>query len=190
MTVNEYIDLELPSNLTLDTKWVQGKKKYWELFMNPGFESIPKELRCENFEDMCNSLIAKLVVYDAFQMAAMGSFIAFIGGGNNSKDQSTEVDPESAPDGGNIKSITTGPTKVEFYSTSTALKDLLSSQGENGSVMDVLFAGICSLASRIGIKVPYCDDNRSLYNKRFRVSGPRIQKFTGNRRRFHGLRRY
>ena len=66
MTVNEYIDLELPSNLTLDTKWVQGKKKYWELFMNPGFESNPKELRCENFEDMCNSLIAMLVVYDAF----------------------------------------------------------------------------------------------------------------------------
>lgn len=190
MTVREYINLELPSNLQLDSKWVSGKVKYWELFMNPGFKSIPEELQCENFEDMCNSLIAKLVVYDAFQMAAMGSFIAFIGGGYNSKDHETEVDPEAAEEGGNIKSITTGPTKVEFYSTSAALKDLLSSSGENGSVMDVLFAGICSMASRIGIKVPYCDDDRSLYNKRFKVSGPRVNKFTGSRRRFHGLRRY
>lgn len=189
MTINEYIDLEVPGNLALDSKWVQGKKKYWELFMEPGFKSIPEELRCENFEDMCNSLIAKLVVYDAFQMAAMGSFIAFIGGSSNTNKE-TEVDPDSEPDGGNIKSIETGPTKVEFYSTSTALKDLLSSNGQNGSVMDMLFKGICSMASRVGIKVPYCDDDRSLYNNRFKVSGPRVQKFTGNRRRFHGLRRY
>ena len=91
MTINEYIDLEVPGNLTLDSKWVQGKKKYWELFMEPGFKSIPEELRCENFEDMCNSLIAKLVVYDAFQMAAMGSFIAFIGGSSNTNKE-TEVE--------------------------------------------------------------------------------------------------
>ena len=45
MTINEYIDLEVPGNLAIDPKWVQGKKKYWELFMEPGFKSIQEELR-------------------------------------------------------------------------------------------------------------------------------------------------
>lgn len=189
MTVNEYIDLELPNNLQLDTDWRYKKIQYWKFFMGPGMESIPEEDRCDNFEELCNALLAKLVVYDAFQLASKGSFIAFIGGGFNGS-SSVEVDPEEQKEGGNIKSIETGPTKVEFFSTSTALKELLTTSASGTNVLDNLFDSMCSLSNRIGIKVPFCD-NPTTYSERFIVSPKRVKKFSGNKRiRHNGLRRY
>lgn len=76
-------------------------------------------------------------------------------------------DSENA--GGSVKKIITGPTEVEFFDTAEALSDFLSSSKNSKSVLDNMFAGLCGLANKIGIKIPYCNDPRNLYNKRFKV---------------------
>lgn len=105
-------------------------------------------------------------------------------------------DSENA--GGSVKKIITGPTEVEFFDTAEALSDFLSSSKNGKSVLDSMFVGLCGLANKIGIKIPYCNDPRNLYNKRFKVGMSNwhgennrvkpVSKFS--RRKRHGICRH
>lgn len=192
MNFYDFVSIELPENLKLDGTWLNFKKEYWELFLNEGLDSIPEDQRPENFEELVEALKAKLCVYDALIIAARGSYIAFLGGGFSTTQSSSssspgngqnpdDIDPDMMVDpdnpyptigggdseraGGAVKKVITGPTEVEFFDTSSALKDFLSNSKYSESVLHNLFEGLCSLANRIGIKVPYCDKGRVLYNK-------------------------
>lgn len=196
MNFYDFVSIELPENLKLDGTWLNFKKEYWDLFLNEGLESIPESSRPQNFEELVEALKAKLCVYDALIIAARGSYIAFLGGGFSTTQSSSssssgggadpeEIDPgmqvdpdnpypsmggdDSERAGGAVKKVITGPTEVEFFDTSSALKDFLSDSQYSESVLHNLFEGLCSLANRIGIKVPYCNKERTLYNAPFKV---------------------
>lgn len=209
MNFYDFVSIELPENLKLDGTWLNFKKEYWDLFLNEGLETIPENSRPQNFEELVEALKAKLCVYDALIIAARGSYVAFLGGGfsttqssSSSQGGSTNPDDEIDPDmqvdpdnpypdmggddseraGGSVKKIITGPTEVEFFDTSSALKDFLADSQYSESVLHNLFEGLCALANRIGIKVPYCNKERVLYNSPFIVGK--------NRRAIRKSRRY
>lgn len=222
MNFYDFVQVELPENLKLDGTWLEMKKTYWDLFLDPGIETIPEECREENFDELVEALKAKLCVYDAMVLAGRGSYIAFLGGGFSTSqknsghkpgmppgqepdpDDPDNVDPDMMVDpdnpfpnvgsedsgeaGGSVKKIVTGPTEVEFFDTADALNSMFSSSKYSKPLIDNLFNGLCALANRIGIKIPYCTDDHDGYGKRFRVGKNWPIVLTSKRRRY-GIRR-
>ena len=93
-----------------------------------------------------NALLAKLVVYDALMLASRGSLAAFFGG-----------DYTSVSDiGGAIRSIETGPTKVELHSSAQGIGSLFGA-GPNGETpFDIMTRDLCGLANHLSVNLHMC----------------------------------
>ena len=122
---------------------------YWRRFLQGAFEITDANLNIESaWPTLVNALLAKLVVYDALDLAAKGSFVQFLGG---SYTDATTVG------GGGLKAVETGPTRVEYYDTASSAKQAFSSSMGNMSMFDAIKQSLCGLAKYLEVKVPMCE---------------------------------
>jgi len=147
-SIEAYLNSELPANLTISMDYRNQRITYWRKILQSAFNISDVNLHIESsWPDLVNALFAKLVVYDALELATRGSFIQFLGGDYTDV---TEIG------GGGVKSVETGPTKVEYYDTSTSVKNAFSASPGSMSAFDVLRSSVCGLADHLRVKLPMC----------------------------------
>lgn len=167
-SINAFIRSELPTNLELTEDYKQQRILYWRLFLQEAAVIEDADLHVEaNWPLNYNMLISKLVVYDALLRGAKYAFVETIGGSNS---QSSSEETSS----GGVKKIETGPASVEYFDTSTAVKEAFASgSGSDGlSLFDTLNINLCGLANKMGIKLPMC--------RRLRTINPIIPQYSQN----------
>ena len=105
---------------------------------------------------MVNILIAKLIAYDALILAIRGNLIAVLG----SNSISTTEGSSSSQTTGDIKSIETGPSKVEFHAAgdtmSSIIKSPTSASTNGNNIINQLSEDVCGLARKLLVKLPMC----------------------------------
>jgi len=149
-SIEGYLTTELPANLTLTVNYQNQRVMYWRRILQNAFEISDANLNIEAaWPTLVNALFAKLIVFDALELALKGAFIQFVGG---SYTDTTTIT------GGDIKAIETGPTRVEYYGTSTSVKEAFSASQGGISMFDALKESICGLANHLQVKLPMCED--------------------------------
>lgn len=152
-TLGAYLNSELPANLVLTTDYINQRVMYWRRVLQSAFNIADADLNIEaSWPTLVNALIAKLVVYDAMILAARGSFIQFMGGSY----QSTA----DVSGGGAIKSVETGPARVEYYDAAASAKSAFSSSPGKQSMFEALLESTCGLANQLHVKLHMCSGNK------------------------------
>ena len=150
-TIEAYLRAELPANLTLTMDYRNQKIFYWRRILQSAFEISDANLNIESaWPTLVNALLAKLVVYDALMLSASGAFVQFLGGDYTST---------STVSSGGVKSVETGPVKVEYFDTATSAKNAFVSSAGNLSMFETLKQGLCGLANQLRVKLPMCNGN-------------------------------
>ena len=86
-------------------------------------------------------------------LAASGSFIQFLGG---------DYTDSTTVGGGGVKSVETGPAKVEYYDTASAAKQAFAASSGNLSMFDNLKQGLCELGRFLKVKLPMCSGSNPI----------------------------
>lgn len=183
--------------MTQDDKAVYITK--WQLYIQPlvnhpiAVEDYNNELAYEGLE---NQLIMELAAWDFLNVRVMNLLITANEYGRSittssktnsgASSEEDEIGSESAR-GDRIKSITTGPTEVEYYDTlseaGSSLMSTLLNGLKPGGFIDELRKNLCTLASRLEIFLPFCDNYQPIIPPRlkhlkrpgpFDVPNPRI----------------
>jgi len=150
-SIEAYLNSELPANLTLTMDFRNQKIMYWRRILQTAFEITDENLNVESaWPTLVNALLAKLVVYDALMLAASGSFVQFLGG---------DYTDATTVGGGGVKSVETGPVRVEYFDTATSAKNAFSSSAGDLSMFEALKQGMCGLANYLKVKIPMCPGN-------------------------------
>jgi hypothetical protein len=146
ISIQSFIDAEL-STSPLSLSFVASKTQYWQEFLKDSFvPSIVLPHIESSWPLLGKALIAKLIIYDALQMALRGSLLAFAGFTG------------SAGGGGNVKKVTTGPADAEFFDASATIEKLFKPQGkDNKTAFQMLGSDICELAGKLRIQLGMCD---------------------------------
>lgn len=150
-SIEAYLRSELPANLTLTPDYRNQRIMYWRRILQVAFEITDANLNVEAaWPILVNVLLAKLVVYDALMLSVSGSFIQFLGG---------DYTDTTTIGGGGVKSVETGPVRVEYFDTAASAKNAFSSSAGDLSMFEALKQGLCGLASYLKVKIPMCDGN-------------------------------
>lgn len=149
-SIDAFLQTELPEGVVLSDNFVNQKIMYWRLFLQDAFNISDSLVQVDSaWPVLVNALIAKLIAYEALTIAIRGSLMKTFG-------SYTESSSSSSSQGG-IKSIETGPTKVEFLPAGDVVTNLAkaTSAGSNG-LMEDLKTVMCGLASKLQVKLPMC----------------------------------
>ena len=142
---------ELPANLTLTPDYQNQRLMYWRRILQSAFNIADADLNVESiWPILANALFAKLVVYDALMLSASGATVQFLGGDYTATD---------TIGGGGVKSVETGPARVEYFDTASSAKQAFSNSPGSLSLFDTLKEGLCGLANQLQVKVPMCAGN-------------------------------
>lgn len=163
--IDYYLPKEIISSMTLEEKAMYINK--WQLYIHPLVNHfIPKEDYNNElyYEGLENQLIMELAVYDFLYtklynlLARAGQYLSNITGLNEEETDN----PTSRGD--RIKSITTGPTEVQYYDTlSESISSLYSTYYkalQPGGLIDTIRKQLCMLAERLDIFIPFCQHHR------------------------------
>lgn len=133
----------------LDQDWITQNIIYWKLWLQDSFAITDALLHDDSsWPPLARFLIAKLVVHDY-----IAHLMEVTISGNFSSTDGTTVSAGS----GAMKSLQTGPSKVEWYDSADSINNL-TSKGANGmSAFDQMSMGICSLAGKLGVYLPMCE---------------------------------
>jgi len=157
-TIEAYLSSELPQSIKLTTEYISQRVRYWRRFLQDGLGISNEHLDIDGaWPILANALLAKLVAYDALILAINGSLIGFLGGDYT----------QSTTSGGGIKSIQTGPAKVEFHPVSDSLSGLFKRDASGQSAFEQIIISLCGLANKIGIKLPMCQFRKTVYVPQF-----------------------
>ena len=149
-TIEAYLRSELPANITLTMDYRNQRITYWRRILQEAFNIADADLNIEAaWPILVNALLAKLVVYDAMMLGARGSFLGFIGG------DFTTATTIGAP----VKKIETGPTNVEYHSTSKSIQELFQPNAQGYSAFTTMIEELCGLANYLKVKIPMCKGN-------------------------------
>lgn len=149
-TIQAHLNSELPANITLTEDYRNQRIFYWRRILQAAFKIPDANINIEEkWPTLANALLAKLVVYDAIMLASRGSFTAFMGGDYTSSENL----------GGPVSKVETGPTNVEFHSTSKALSEVFQPGSSGVSAFDIMLVDLCGLASFLKVKIPMCKGN-------------------------------
>lgn len=148
-TILEIIATERPIGIAADPIFELQRQKYWQLHLQtlitPNIAD-PFVFTEDQWPNLVNILIAKLVVHDIVMKSAKEALAGAISSGST-----------TTTSGGGIKSIETGPSKVEWYDVSSTMSQIFKPGGAgNKSIFDTLNDDICNIASRYRIKLPMC----------------------------------
>ena len=154
ITIEQYLVAYMPIGLTIVDSVKDILKRNWQIniseLTNP---AIPES---DVFNELAwpilvNSLLAKLIIRDAYMKAAAGALVLAMGTGTSTGNTQTLSS-------GAKKSIETGPTKVEWHDASSLIKSYMNAGAtKSGSLFDMITSDICSLSSRLRIQLPFCD---------------------------------
>ena len=174
--VSEYVDSVLPDTIykLIDTyipTEVFGELSFsmkqqligkWQLYIGDLVNHhIPKREKDNElfYEALENQLIMQLAAYD-FVVLQITNLL----NSQSKKIQTTGItdpnDPNVEVEGGNVKKIITGPTEVEYFNEGEADSNLVKYAFDAlkpGGLVDTLKSGICMLAERLDIYLPFCN---------------------------------
>lgn len=160
-SIQAYLNSEVPANMVLSEDYRNQRIFFWRRILQSAFNISDADLNIEEkWPILVNALLAKLVVYDALILAAKGNLMGFFGGSFTSS--------ESTGQGG-IKSVETGPTKVEYFPVGDTLETIFKPNSQGISVLDTFKEGICSLAEFLRVKFYICPERKT-------IMGPRVYK--------------
>lgn len=172
--VNNYIPQEITQGMSFEQKNVYINK--WQLYIQPLVNREEgKEIPIEHYNDelyyegLENQLIMELAAWDYLNvevtniLTSTGKYISELTRTNETKPNQKEKEDsdDEGVRGDRVKKITTGPTEVEYFDNisdsvsnffSTYMKAL-----QPGGVMDQLRKNLCTLAQRLDIYLPFCD---------------------------------
>lgn len=169
--IPKIIDLYSPTEI-IGTIRNHSQKEFliakWQCYLQPLlFEpevSIEDTYNASSYPPLVNSLLAKLVVIDIIEMETTTFLLKTAtdaGGGGTS----TGTDSTTSSSQGGIKSIETGPTKVERYENKDSssqseraanLAKTYASLTDRGGILEQLKASACQEAQRISVYLPMC----------------------------------
>lgn len=167
--IDKMVELYTPSGLEPNVIKTDRKSFFivkWQLYLQPLIET-PFTVASENvfnatfYPPLVNILISKLVVLDIITSNATEFLTKLLesGGSGNT------VSDETATKEGTIKSIETGPTKIERYENKdiSSNSEMLSNLGKTytlmqrpGGLFDLMKADICQDADRVRVYLPMC----------------------------------
>lgn len=168
--IGALIDLYSPTEIIGTVRNHQQKEfliAKWQAYLQPLM--VNPEVSVENtynvnaYTPLANSLIAKLVVIDIIMMETSSFLMKTAVDGNGGSTTSSDTSNTSTM--GGIKSIETGPTKVERYenkdaSSSSEKASNLAKTYQNliskGGVLDQLKDSACQESQRILVYLPMC----------------------------------
>lgn len=170
--VDNYIPQEIIQGMSFEQKNVYINK--WQLYIQPLVNREEgKEIPIEHYNDelyyegLENQLIMELAAWDYLNvevtniLTSTGKYISELTRTNENKSNNKEDSDDEGVRGDRVKKITTGPTEVEYFDNisdsvsnffSTYMKAL-----QPGGVMDQLRKNLCTLAQRLDIYLPFCD---------------------------------
>ncbi len=144
---------ESPGGITIPEAFANSKSLEWRTILklrpNSDLENAVVN-QDDTWPLLYNILIAKLIVND-WLVKALKS--AMVSGSSSSSSSSTETTPSATA----IKSIETGPTKVEFQDSMKSVSEFMKTAGGNNALTS-LQNDICGLASSLQIKLEMCKD--------------------------------
>lgn len=168
-SIYDLIDYYLPKEIVTKMSLVE-KQMYinkWQLYIHPLVNHfIPKEDYNNElyYEGLENQLIMELAVYDFLYtklynlLARAGQYLSNVTGLNE------EETDNLTSRGDRVKSITTGPTEVQYYDTlSDSISSLYSTYYkalQPGGLIDTIRKQLCMLAERLDIFIPFCQHHR------------------------------
>lgn len=145
LTINQLVESNLPADFSVSMDYIETRLKYWQTLLyeaaNVG-ESDKYDI-CK-WSDKWQILLSYCITYDIYVRVLSGSFIAIAGSTGGSSE------------GGTIKSITTGPTEVEYHNDSEALAMLLKTLKDPEGPFYSMLALACGFANNLGVKLPFC----------------------------------
>lgn len=163
--IDNYIPPEL-GNITMDQKVTYITK--WQLYLGPlvNHEILPDKYQDElAYEGLENQLVMELAAWEYLNvqltalLAKTNDFFSKFQSKSGTSEEDSE-DPNTR-----IKSITTGPTEVEYYDK---FSDSIASWWkyyiqalQPGGIIDELRINLCTLAQRLEIYLPFCDKVRT-----------------------------
>ncbi len=166
--IDNYIPPEL-GNITMDQKVTYITK--WQLYLGPlvNHEILPDKYQDElAYEGLENQLVMELAAWEYLnvQLTALLAKTNDFFSKFQSQSGTSEEDSEDSEDHNTrIKSITTGPTEVEYYDK---FSDSIASWWkyymqalQPGGIIDELRINLCTLAQRLEIYLPFCDKVRT-----------------------------
>lgn len=173
------IDLYAPSSIIGLIQYNQQKEFFiskWQNYLQPQMDSPAIEVSNTYIEQswppLANSLIARLVVIDIITAEASKFALNSVdAGANNTLDSTNSSTTASNPNPGPIKSIETGPTKIERYenkdvsSTSEKQINLAKAFAEiikQGGLLDTQKELACQEAESLKIYLPMCGAPKNL----------------------------
>jgi len=158
-SIKELAKMKVPSAwVVLDSKY-DGFIAMWQLFIQPlVYPGIPYQVVFEEqaYPALANALIAYLTAY-SIMFDEMNNLLA-------ASATSSSSGNSSSSSAGGLKSIETGPSKVEFHDNTNKVTSFFK-QGSSGvfgngnGPLDILTREICTLASGLGIQLPMCPIN-------------------------------
>lgn len=170
-SIYDLIDYYLPQEIVTKMSLVE-KQMYinkWQLYIHPLVNHfIPKEDYNNElyYEGLENQLIMELAVYDFLYtklynlLARAGQYLSNVTGLNE------EETDNLTSRGDRIKSITTGPTEVQYYDNlSESISSLYSTYYkalQPGGLIDTIRNQLCMLAERLDIFIPFCQHHRTV----------------------------
>lgn len=176
--IDYYIPEELNQEMTQADKQLYINK--WQLYIQPlvnhevPIEDYNNELAYEGLE---NQLIMELAAWDFLNVRIMNVLITaneYVSGVISVRKTGTseeEDEPETSR-GDRIKAIKTGPTEVEYYDSLTESGSSLFTAFTNalkpGGIIDELRKNLCTLASRLEIFLPFCENYQPIIPPRVR----------------------
>lgn len=180
--IDNYIPSVIGDKITIEDKAMYINK--WQLYIGPlvnhdtPIEDYNDELSYEGLE---NQLIMELAAWDFLNVRVMNILIKsneYIGSVISSTTDSEEDNADSAR-GDRIKSITTGPTEVQYYDKLTesgsSLFKAFTDALKPGGIIDELRKNLCTLANRLDIFLPFCENYQPILpprNVRLKRPGP------------------
>lgn len=162
-SIYKLIDTYLPSEVfgEISMALKQQLISKWQIYLGDIVNhNIPPHEKDNElyYEALENQLIMELVAYDYTVMNVTrlvgGSYKATSG-------KHVQVDGDgNEVDGGDVKKIITGPTEVEYFDSGNTKADLIRYAYDAlkpGGLIDTLKKGICMLADRLDIYLPFCN---------------------------------
>lgn len=163
--IDNYIPPEL-GNITMGQKVTYITK--WQLYLGPlvNHEILPDKYQDElAYEGLENQLVMELAAWEYLNVQLTALLAKTNDFFSKFQSQSGTSEEDSEDPNNRIKSITTGPTEVEYYDK---FSDSIASWWkyymqalQPGGIIDELRINLCTLAQRLDIYLPFCDKVRT-----------------------------
>jgi PKD repeat protein len=160
VTIEQMVKGQLPVGITMTDIMLSQEIRKWQIYLQPLVEVPFTVLVADTFTQskwpsLTNVLIAKLIIYEQFQ--AMLRQVAANAVSQSTSNASGTTTTTSA---GGIKSIESGPSKVEWHDPQSTISEIIrnaassGASSKEGSLAGEMQLEVCMMANRQRIYLP------------------------------------